>query len=430
MIQVFVKRRRDRRRARSLPPEIRRLAWGSFATQVGDGAWFTCWAVFFTRVLGFRAGTVGVVMTVAGAAALAGAAPLGRLADRVGPRGLFVALLVIGGVAMSAFTLVHSVWAFAAVACVETAANKGRGGVRDALVTGLARQRDERLAALARMRALGQTGAGFGAAAGALVLTSGSRTLFVVLILANAGSFLAYAAVVASLPAVPAAESTGPRRSWAVLRDGPFLGLVAVSSVLTLCWGMLSAGLPLWITGHTRAPAALAGVVVLASSFAIGLFQQRFSAAGRSLRRSARAASWSAAALAATCALWAAAAGRGPRLAMALLGAGAVLHILGELLFVSASWGFVVALMPEHARGEYQGAASTGTAAAIMAGPVVMLALVVPHGTAGWLGLAAAFLAAGLAAYPLARAGGRRTAPPGGRDTLERSVPRPLVSRD
>ncbi len=67
-----------------------------------------------------------------------------------------------------------------------------------------------------------------------------------------------------------------------------------------------------------------------------------------------------------------------------------VFHLAGELLFVAASWGLSVPLMPPDATGEYQGVFSTGEAITLMLAPAVMTTLVGSWGRPGWLVLAGA----------------------------------------
>jgi hypothetical protein len=86
---------------------------------------------------------------------------------------------------------------------------------------------------------------------------------------------------------------------------------------------------------------------------------------------------------------------------IAVLVAAGVVHTAGELLFVAASWGLSVPLMPADAPGEYQGVFATGEATALMAAPVPMTTLVAGWGQPGWLVLAAIFMLPALTAVPV-----------------------------
>jgi hypothetical protein len=358
-----------------------------------------------------------VALTIAGIAGMAAAAPLGHLADRLGPRDVMVALSLVRALTMGGFLLADGIVGLTLAASLMSAAQQGMVGVKTALVAGLARP-DERLGALASLRVLSHAGDAVGAAAGALVIQLDTPAAYSALIAANAASFLAYARAAARLPRVPATPGTmdGPRMP--ALRDGPYVALAAICGVLTLCWAMVSTALPLWVAGHTEAPRATSGVIVVISSIAIAALQVRATRAADRPSAAARVAVLSGAALAAACVLFAAASGPAAHTAAALLLAGGVAHIAGELLFVAASWGLSVPLMPEGRAGQYQGVFATGEAAALTVAPLMMTTVVVGWGQAGWLVLGALFVLATLPAPALTRRALRARAPAAAPDPL------------
>lgn len=375
------------------PGPLRRLGWGSLTTNVGNSAWYTTWAIYLTREVGLSPATVGLGMTIASGVAVALATPVGRLADRVGPREVFAALQLVQALGAAGFLLVHDAWSFTAVACVATTGSAA-GGARTALVAGLA-EGAERLRALASLRMIGHVGWVLGASLGAVVLAVGTRAAFAGLVAFDAATYLAYALVARSVPHVAGRE--GPRpRSASVLRDRPFVALAALMGALSLCWGMLSAGVPLWIAHHTHASTAWGAVIVLVNSAAIAALQLRASRGVATPGQAARRGVVSALALAASCLVFASTAGLGGWAAVVLLLAGGLLHVTGELLFVAASWGLSLGLMRDGAPGEYQGLFAAGEAGAQMAAPILMTTLVAGWGRPGWLTLAALF--AGVAA--------------------------------
>ena len=161
------------------------------------------------------------------------------------------------------------------------------------------------------------------------------------------------------------------------LRDVPYVTLAGICGVLALCWSMLSSALPLWVAGHTEAPRAVSGFVVVLSCVGIAALQVRATRAAEEPLSAARAALAAAACLALACALFAGASGPGPLLATALIVAGGVAHVAGELLFVAGSWGLSVPLMRDDLPGQYQGVFATGEAGAQLAGPALMTGVVV-----------------------------------------------------
>jgi MFS transporter len=387
--------------AAALPPAgpLRRLAAGSLITNVGNGAWYATWAIFLTRSVGLSSAQVGLGMTLAGALGMALATPVGHLADRLGPREVLAVLLVLQALGTAGFAAVHGFASFLGAAGLAVTAGQVTGGARGALVVGLA-DGAERVRTLSSLRTVGHVGWAVGAAIGAGVLALDSRGAYLGMVALDAASYLACAAALAGVPRVPpaAVPDGGPRP--AVLRDGPYVSLAALMGVLALCWGMLSTGLPLWVTAHTQAPRWIVAVIVGLNSAAIAALQLRVSRSAGTPRAAARVAARAGAALALACALVAVTGGRGGLVAVALLLAAGAAHVAGELLFVSASWGLSLPLMPAGAPGQYQGMFATGEATAISVAPVLMTTLVVGAGAPGWLALAGIFAAAGAAATP------------------------------
>ena len=377
---------------------VRRLAIGAFVTSVGNGAWYTSWAVFLTRSVGLSPAEVGLGMTLAGGAGILAATPLGHLADRLGPREVFGTLQVARAAACLAYLAVDGPVVFAVVACVGGVAGAS-GGARNALVCGLTSE-EERMQVLGAIRSLNHLGWAAGAAVGALIVGIDARPGYVGLLALDAATFLAYAVAIAGVPRV-SPVAPGPRPT--VLRDGPYVSLAAMMGVLSLCWGMLSSGVPLWVALHTDAPRPVSAVIVLLNSLAIAAFQIPVSSGIRSPLGAARGALWAGSALAASCVVFALSDGLGGATAVALLLAGGALHVAGELLFVASSWGLSIPLMPPDAAGQYQGMFATGEATAQMLAPALMTTLVAGWGRPGWLVLAALFVFATVPALPVTR---------------------------
>jgi hypothetical protein len=382
-----------------VPGSLARLGAGTLVSAVGNGAWYTSWALFLTRSVGLSPAQVGLGMTAAGVVGLLSATPVGWLADRLGAREVFAALLLVQAAAALAYLAVGGLAAFVATACVAEAA-RGGSGARNALVLGLTPREEDRLAALGSLRSISHFGWAIGAVAGAVIIGVDSRPAYVALLLLNAGSYLVYAGLVTSVPRVAA---TPARRGLRVVHDRPYVTLAALMGVLALCWAMMSSALPLWITLHTDAPRSLSAVIVVLNSLAIALLQVRVSRGIGSPAVAARGARLAGALLAASCLLFAVTAGWGGAGVIAVLVAAGVVHTAGELLFVAASWGLSVPLMPADAAGEYQGVFATGEATALMLAPALMTTLVAGWGQPGWLVLAAIFLAPAAAAVPATR---------------------------
>ncbi len=387
--------------ARAVPnaSALRRIAAGTLASAVGNGAWYSSWAIFLTRSIGLSPADVGVGMTIAGVLGVGAATPVGRLADRLGARETFLVLLVIQALACGAYGLVRGMATFVAVAAVAQIAGSSTGGPRNAVVLAIAPE-TQRLEVLGLLRAISHVGWAVGAVIGAVVISVDTRPAYLAMLALNGGSYLIYAGLVAAVARIPASPpSSGATRPRA-LRDRPYVTLAALMGILALCWAMLSTGLPLWVTLHTRAPRAISAVIVVLSSLAIAALQVPTNRRFPTPRAAGRGAVLAGAALAASCMMFAMTEGLGggPAIALMLLAAG--LHIAGELMFVAASWGLSVPLMPAGSPAEYQGVFATGEAAALMAAPALMTTLVADWGRPGWLALAAIFLIPAAGAIP------------------------------
>jgi MFS family permease len=368
-----------------------RLVWGRGVSALGDGMWFTIWAVYFTHVRELPPVVVGVVMAVGAVCGMAAAVPLGLLADRRGARAVLVGVTAVRALAMAGYLTGGGPWWFLAITVLFVTPANGGSAARTALVAALVSDHAARMRALAQQRVAQHVGYAVGAGLGTLVLAADRPPVYQLAIVGNVVTFVILAAITATVPGPPPAPDRPPARR--VSRDLPYVSVVGATAVLSLCWAMLSTGLPLWIAGHTALPLALSGVVVVISSVGIALLQVPVTRMARTPSSAARTAVRAGALLAASCALLSVTTGASGAWAIALVVAAALLHLAGELGFVSAGWGLSVGLMPENAKGAYQGVAESATAAVQIVGPG-FFTLALTAGPAGWLVSAALFLAA------------------------------------
>jgi hypothetical protein len=382
---------------------LRTVAAGALVTTVGEGAWYTSWAIYFTTIAGLGVKVVGIGFFIAGGAALAAATPCGGLADRLGPRGVLVVLLAADGLSMAAFIFVRSTVPFVLVAVVNTVASRAQPGLETSYIAGLV-PAATRVGALARQRVASHVGYTLGAPIAAIVLAIDTTTAFTALIAINALTSLIYAGLLSRAPAVTAQRPIQPnRRPHRIIGDHAFLAVVTSTGALSLCWGLVSTALPLWLVRDTELPAALAAVVVIINSLGVALLQVRASRGCDTARPASTRAVWSGAALALACLLIASTRGEGGLLAGAVVIAAAGAHLAGELWFIASKWGLTLDLTPQGYTGQYQGAAATTEATAQMISPALMTLLIGSWGQPGWFVLAALFAGSGLAAIPTTR---------------------------
>ncbi|GAA1656716.1 MFS transporter [Fodinicola feengrottensis] len=371
-------------------------------SSISRGAWFTCWALFFLHGIGLSTAQFGIGVTAAGIAGLAISGPLGYLADRIGTRETLLAIGIAQCAAMFAFAVVRDFPTILAVTCVLVAAERATPGMRVALVSGLA-EPDQRLSSVSTAHAMVQLGTIGGAVVGTVVLSVDTDAAYRTLCLGCGTITLVFLALLARVPHVTSLSDLRVKRRMLVLRDRPFLLLTAFNGVLALNWGMLDAGVPLWITTHTRAPVWTMGVLIGLNSVIMALFITKVTKAGTTIAGAARLANRAGIALSVSCVIFAASNHTSGGTVVAILLVAAAVHVVGELCFVGSGLGLSVGLTPADAHGEYQGMFGTGQAVALMIAPGLMTILLTQLGIAGWLILAAVYLLSGAGTLFVAR---------------------------
>ncbi|MFF9406112.1 MFS transporter [Streptomyces anandii] len=401
----------------------RLLALAQLTNSVGDGAFYVTSALYFTRVVGLAPARVGLGLTLAWAVGSLAGVPLGRLADRRGPRGAAVLLALATGLSVAAFLVVRGFLPFVAAACAYACSQSGLAAARQALLAGLVRPA-ERTRLLAYLQSTLNAGLAAGAGLGGLALQSGTRTAYLGVFALDAASFLLCGALLLRVPAVrgraPAAPPSGEqgcgqgreRSRPAVVRDRPYIALTLLNTVLLLRMPLLSLGLPLWITQRTGAADWLVSVLFVLNTGAVTLFQVRVArgiGSPGSATRAVRRSGW---VMLAACAVFALSAGVPAPVAAGVLVAGAVLQAAAEMGQSAGAWQLSFDLAPADRVGEYQGFFGTGVTVARTLGPLVLTSLLVEWGTPGWLLLGGATLAASYAMGPLARRAAGRAGRP------------------
>ena len=388
----------------------RALTWSTATSSLAKGVLFSISALFFTRVVGLSAATVGTGLTIAGAAGMAAAYLAGQLADRFGARRILLFSAVAQGAALAAYVLVRTPLAFVLVACVAVGAQGAQRTAQAALLarafTGPGRVRTR-----ARLRVVTNIGVGAGSAVAAGALTVQTRFAYAVAMLAAAALVLASAWPLRALPDAVPERAAGRRRP---LKDRRYLGLAALYGLITMQFGLLTVGVPLWVAGHTRAPAGTVALLLVLNTVVVTFSQIPAARLAGDVRSAARAVLAAGLLLVVACLLYAAAGHGGTAVAVALLVFAVLAHSGGEVLSEAGGWELAFELADPRFAGAYQGVSQTGVAVGTMLAPAVVTATAVAHGTAGWLVLGALFLAAaaGTLAIVSRTCGFRTSAPP------------------
>ncbi|MBD0675924.1 MFS transporter [Streptomyces sp. CBMA156] len=389
-----------------LPPAgpQRTLAAAQLAAAVGDGAYYTCSALYFTRVVGMSPTALGLGLTLAWALGSVAGVPLGHLADRRGPRRTAVALALGTAAVVAAFLVIRGYPLFLLAVCLYATAQSGLTASRQALVAALVPPA-ERTALLAHIQSTLNGGLAVGAAIGGVALSVGTRTAYLAAFAVTALGFLIGAQLLRRLPEVPPVPGEpdgGPR--LAVLRDRRYAAVTAVNAVLLLRMPLLSLIIPLWIAERAPGIGWLGSALFVLNTLAVLAFQVRAARGVTGLGPAARAVRTAGLLLLGSCAVFGLSALDVPVWAVgALLVAASVLQVAGEMRQSAGSWQIAFDLAPPGRIGQYQGFFGTGVAVARTLGPLLLTTLLLDGGLAGWLVLGGVFLAAGHAMGPVAR---------------------------
>ena len=388
-------------------PVERALTWSTVAASLAKGVLFGVSALFFTTVVGVSAATVGVGLTIAGGVGVGAAFAAGYLSDRVGAPRVLLAATLGQGLALVAYLFADTAIAFGIIACVALGAQSMQ---RTAQMTLLAQHftGPDRVEVRARLRVATNVFIGLGSASAAGALTVGTRSAYLIAMLSSAVLVLASAVPQRALAGLRRPAAGEPQRPCAVpgrspLRDRTYLAVTALNAIMSIQFGMLTIGVPLWVTGHTRAPAATVAVVLTLNTLIVALFQVRAARRARDVTTAGRAVAHAGVLLVLACLLYALAASAAAAIAVSLLLLAALAHSIGEILSEAGGWGLAFELADPHNAGAYQGVSQTGFAAGTMLAPVMVTTTAIDHGGPGWLVLAALFLAAGVGTLLIAR---------------------------
>ncbi|MGW5044727.1 MFS transporter [Streptomyces griseoluteus] len=395
--------------SRIIPPPgpPRTLALAQLTNSVGDGAYYVCSVLYFSRVVGLSPTQIGAALTIGWALGAVVGVPLGHLADRRGPRGIAILMSLATGAAIGSLLLVRTYPAFLAAVCLYTCCQCGLAAARQALLAGLvepARRTETR----AYLQSTVNAGLALGAAFGGIALQLDTEASYLTALATDAVTFVLAAWVLGRLPApakqLPSAGGRPAGRALTVLRDRPYALVSLLNMVMLLYMPLLSVVLPLWIVQRTGAPGWTVSALLVLNTLSVVLFQVRMAARVTGLRSAARAVRQAGIVLLLACVCFAvSAAGTSAWLPVLVLLLAACVQVFGEMLLGSGSWEIGFALAPADKQGQYQGFYGAGTAVARLIGPLLLTTLILSWGTGGWLVVGALFLGAGLAMGPAVR---------------------------
>ena len=349
---------RAEQRQPQMSTEVRRVLLGVAMSAVGHGLTLPLLVVYLGQVRGLGTSVAGLVVAYIALGSLILLPAGGVLVDRLGPRPVLIAGLVVMGVGVGLLTQVDSVPSAFAIATIVSIGAAFTWGPQSALLGRLTTP-DQRQRVFGIQFMLLNLGIGVGGIVAALIVDVSSPSTFTSLYLVDALTYFAYAVVLLTLrgvgdgpaPVVEGESAEGGYRE--VFRDRALMRIAVLGLVLLTCgYGSLEVGLPVFVTvvnGLSVSWVAVAFTVntvtiVSLQVLAIRLIRNR----SRSLLMAAVAALWALSWLI-----------MGLTGVMPPIAAGVVICLstlvfaIGETLWAPIAPALINDLAPDHLRGRY-----------------------------------------------------------------------------
>lgn len=408
-------------------PVLRALVLSTVVSRVGRGVFFAVTVLFFTQILGLGAGEAAIVLAVSSGCGVVASFLGGWLADRWSARRLTFAFEALGGLLLAGYAFAGDFVTALALASLSGFFDSMSHSARSAIIArGFAPER--RVHARAVLRTVTNLSIAVGAGVGAIALALGTPEAYRIVI-AAAGLFCAAGSLplLRLSPAVDApqrpttdtirtatgsintdatAAAAAERRDWhrrSPWRDPRYLLLSGLSAIFGMQFGVAELGVPLWITQDTNAPTVLVSVLLVVNTTLVVLFQVRASRGTHDVRVAGRVTMIAGWLMAASCVIYALAAGLPAWTAVVVLLVATITHTFAEILSQAGAWGLSFELADPVRAGAYQGVFGMGFSLGALGAPIVVNATAITFGFAGWVMLGLIFLAAAAGIWAIAR---------------------------
>jgi MFS family permease len=269
-----------RRYLASLYPQLSRQLWtllsGSFFNALGNGVVFPFLLIYLHNVRGISLGMAGLVLAATSVAGLVAGPASGTLIDRVGPRRVLVASMVVSAVGFGGFAFVHSVPAAFAAAILAGLGNGSFWPSHATMVAGLT-ERESRHNAYAMQRVLNNLGIGVGGVVGGLIATTSHPSSYELLFLIDALTFGGYIVALWFVPSPARAlqEADAPAAGYRqVLRHKTFLAYIVLNaSLVAIGFSLLGDIFPAFAKNTAHVSERGIGLCFLANTLVIVVAQ-------------------------------------------------------------------------------------------------------------------------------------------------------------
>ena len=355
----------------NLPPKVWLLQFGVLINFFGNGLVAPFLVIYLHFGRGIPFALAGSAVALGGITAVTSGLVAGSLADRIGARNTLVAAMTCNAAAYLLYTQVTAPWQ-AYGAGILVGVGTGMYGPSSQLLIASMVPPDGRQAAFAQNRVTSVLGLGLGGVVGGLIAAGGLNGYIRLLVL-DAATFLAFAAVVLLLPSGRSAVSAAARGSYrAVLRDRAFIRLVAANLA------MVSAGiapmfwlLPAYAKGQLHIAETAIGLIYSANAVTVVVAQLPIAHLTRTRNRMhalrVGALIW----VGCWLACLAAAAGLTVPVAAVIVALASIGYAVGECLYSSIMLPTTTMLAPDHLRGRYLGVMGLAWQGGFLVGPTL-----------------------------------------------------------
>ncbi len=395
------------RQARPPSPLAGRLAQQSLLFALGEGAFMTGSAVFFTQIVGLSAAQVGLGLTIAGGAAFLAALPMGKLVDRLGAKRMW-AVSAAGQAAMFAlWPFITDFRGYVLMASGMAVVGALGGAAHGAYTIGVLPP-GERVTSRAYMYSALNVGFTLGSLIGGIALAFDSNDVLHALPWFTAGAFVVNAVAITRLPRAPDDVRTPEGRRVKVPGPGPlrnpgWLLTEFFGGVLWTNQVLLNIVIPLWLVQETDAPRVLLAFL-FGTNTVMCIFLPMAAARGiKDTSTALRAVRLSSLFFVVSCLITLATHDTVGWTTIALVWLGHVTVTGAELYLSAAGWSFEAELMDPRQRGAYQGASELSGTLGMVWAPALYTFLAMTWGATGWLIIAGIIVVAALGIHPSVR---------------------------
>jgi MFS family permease len=388
-----VAQRRAEQLTRLLPrgTAARILAANAFVNSVGNGFFLACSTLYFVKFGDVTVAQVGAGLAIAGTLSLVTTVPLGRIADRYGPRNVLVVLNVWQALICSAYLLARGFVGYLVVTCLLLLVDRAAPPLGQALVVRVIGS-SERTRVLGFVRSVSNAGYAVGFALTGFALATGQQSAYRVLFVGNSLTFVFVAATLLRVPSGSRKTQAAEARPSvpAPVRDPVLVAATGMNAVLYLYDRILVTALPIWVVRFTAAPPWMVTVLLTVNALLVVACQVPATRFVVDFTTALRAVTVSAFALAAACVLLFASGVVGQALSAAVCLVICLIALTtAELLHMPGAWQIGMELAHPEATARYLSFFSQGYLIEEIGAPAMLLWMVAAVGDPGWLALGA-----------------------------------------